>query len=204
MVHRIRRRVLRRRFLVTTLTLAALAAILLGAGQVSAASPFGKGHRGDCARALAGGFRLNNTLEELVAEGTITADQQEAIVDALGEPRACTRLGGLRVGVVSDAVTDLLGLERSDIRQAWLDGASLTEIAAEQGVDRDALLEAMISAVDARLTEAVDEGTITAEQKADMLTRATEAFERGVDLHRGDLRAERDAAGSDESATPAQ
>ncbi|MCC6791160.1 MAG: hypothetical protein IT336_05720 [Thermomicrobiales bacterium] len=190
----------------TTLTLAAMAGLLIGAGQVSAAHPFGGRDRGDCLREAASGMRLTNTLDELVADGTITADQQTEIVEALDEgrvnrPFACNGIGVLRNGAVGDAVVQLLDMKRYEIRQAWRDGASLTEIAADQGVDRATLVDTMVSALDARLTEAVDEGTITAEQKAEIMESATVKIEEAVDFHRGDLRDQLESGTDDAAVT---
>lgn len=205
MFRRFRRRVARRRFLVTSLTLAALAGLLIGAGQVSAAHPFQR-DRGDCLRALAGGARFSTTLDELVTDGTITNDQKDAIVDALDDQRGdrpgpCGGIGLIRNGAVSDAVTELLDLSRREIRRAWLDGASLTEIAADQGVDRATLVDTITTALDTRLDEAVAAGTITAEQQTEIMTNADPVIERAVDLHRGDLREQFGA--DDAESTPA-
>jgi hypothetical protein len=192
MVRRLRRRIARRGFLFTALTLAALAGVLLGTGQVSAAHPFGR-HRGDCLRAAAGGMRTGHALDDLVADGTITTEQRDAIADELDRPLACRGLGD---GAVSEAVSALFGMPRDEIRAAWLDGSSLADIAAEQGIDRAMLVETMTSALDARLTDAVNAGTISAERKTEIMSKATDRIEQAVDRHRGDRR---DQPGSDDA-----
>jgi polyhydroxyalkanoate synthesis regulator phasin len=207
---RITRRNLRKRLIVSTLSLAALASLLLGVTQVSAAHPIRGHQRGDCLRAAAGGLKLNNALDELVADGTITADQETAIVEQLNEGRlkrnfGCNGISILRNGEIGEAVTDLLGLDRFEIRQSWRDGQSLTEIAAAQGIDRSALVETILTSLDDRLDTAVERGTITAEQKDEILTNATPVIERAVDLHRGELREqmESNSSGSESPSTPA-
>lgn len=210
MFHRIRCRFTRKRMLVTSLSLAVLAGLMIGASQVSAASPMRGHERGNCLRAVAGGLKLNSALDQLVADGTITAEQEAAIFDQLGESRlnrnfGCNGISILRNGEIGAAVTDLLGMERFEIRRAWLEGQSLAEIAGAQGIDRATLIDTMLTALDARLNTAVERGTITAEQKEEILTNATPVIERAVDLHRGELREQMESEGGDTEppATPA-
>jgi hypothetical protein len=209
-LQRINRHCLRKRLIVTTLSLAALVGLLLGATQVSAAHLVRGHQRGDCLRSAARGLKLTSALDQLVADGTITAEQETAIIEQLNQGRlnrnfGCNGISILRNGDIAAAVTDLLNMDRFEIRRAWLDGQSLTEIAAGQGIDRSALVDTILTSLGDRLDTAVERGTITAEQKNEILTNATPVIERAVDLHRGELREQVESPGSssESPSTPA-
>lgn len=90
------------------------------------------------------GARLRESLQELVNGGTITAEQADAVTAHLvenrpergdGEGRGGHR-GGPGMfgrGVASEALTDLLGIDGEELRTQLRAGATLAEIAAEQG-----------------------------------------------------------------------
>lgn len=61
-----------------------------------------------------------------------------------------------------------------DVVQALRDGASLSSIATEKGVQEQAIIDAAIQRLDERLTEAVTNGRIDEAQKTEMLAKATE------------------------------
>jgi polyhydroxyalkanoate synthesis regulator phasin len=193
--------------LLALLSIAVVGGILLGADQVSAAPHRGRAqHRSACFSAIKGGIRLTSTLDQLVANGTITAEQESAIINQLiidraGGPRSCDGIGLARDGQVGQAIANLLGTDRREIRQAWRDGQSLSEMAAAKGIDRQTLVDAIVTAIGDRIDQAVEKGRITADQKSEIVSNITPSIERAIDLHRGELR-QKSGTGGTPSATP--
>jgi hypothetical protein len=200
------------RIVIATLSLATICGLLFGTGridQVSAAIRPERGHqRAACLRAIMGGLGLNNVLDEMVADGTLTEPQETAILERITETRAehrrpCTGIMLVRDGAIGDAVTDLLGMDRGEIREAWLDGQSLTDMAATQGIDRQILIDTIVDTFGTKLDELVADEKITPERRDEILTNAQPTIERAVDLHRGESRDQLDGAESDAEASPA-
>lgn len=82
--------------------------------------------------------------------------------------------GGSHLGMDLSAVTDLLGLEPTELREALAAGATIAELAEANGSSADAVIAAAAAEVETRLDEAVANEHLTAEQAADMLAIATE------------------------------
>jgi len=129
-------------------------------------------------------------LAPLVEDGTITQAQAEAVAEQLaGQPPLRWERG---VQAVRGAA-ELLGLAPQEIVEALHDGSTLAEIAAANGSSGEELIAYLVGIVDERLTEAVADGRITEEQKAEALEQATNAitsavstiFERPLDQPRG-------------------
>jgi len=84
------------------------------------------------------------------------------------------------VAVCSEAVSELLGLNTYELCDLRQEGKSFAEIAAEQGVTVEEMIEAImaerIEAVQARL----DDGTITQEQADLMIQQMAERIELAV------------------------
>lgn len=176
---------------VATFSLVALGGLVVGAEDASAAAL----HRVDrgrvaCLRQFLGGSKVRESLDQLVQDGTLTPAQEQAVLDKLiGQmtgTRTCTGVGLMRDHSVGDAVAKLLGMDRSEIKQAWVNGQSLTEIAQSKGVSRDKLVSTIDDAIDAKLQKAVDNGRITAERKTEIMTNVKPIVEKAVDMHRGD------------------
>ena len=91
--------------------------------------------------------------------------------------------GATRSGVVAEA----LGLETADVKDALRDGQTLADIAGEQGVAVDDLIDAITEAAHARLDAAVESGRIDAE---DAEARAETLEERVTARVNGEFTAE--------------
>lgn len=108
----------------------------------------------------------------LFAVGTVFAE------DPTPTPQAGTPQGGAwgRVcrgaGVVSDAVTKLLGMTREEIRAERVAGKTLSQIAQEKGVSDQQVTDAMLAARKAAIDQAVKDGKITQAQADWLLARA--------------------------------
>lgn len=76
-----------------------------------------------------------------------------------------------QVATCSEEVSNLLGLTPEEICAQRLEGKSLVEIAAAQGVSEEALVEAVMSAKTEAVQARVEAGAITREQADLMLQR---------------------------------
>ena len=144
------------------------------------------------------GTRLRETLQPLVDDGTITAEQADAVTTQLVENRPERGEGGFGEGrgpgghrgpgmfargVGSEALTDLLGIDAEELRTQLRDGATLADIATAQGVEVQAVVDELVGELDERLTNAVDNGRIDqaeADQKlADAEAKITDMVNNG-------------------------
>ncbi len=137
------------------------------------------------------GTRLRETLQPLVDDGTITAEQADAVTSHLVENRPergefGDGRGGHRGGhgmfgrgVASEALTDLLGIDAEELRTQLRAGATLAEIAAEQGVPVDAVVDELVAEVTERVDNAVANGRI---DQAEAEEKLAEAEERITDM----------------------
>lgn len=136
---------------------------------------------GTIAAAVADGAGpVQDALDELVANGTLTQDQADAVKEALQEVRADhRRLHRLR-GIASDTVLDVLGIDADALREALRNGDSLADIATANGVDPQAVIDALVAEASERLDAAVENGRITAEDAAEKLGEIEERITDAV------------------------
>lgn len=151
------------------------------------------------------GQRVRDVLQELVEDGTLTDVQADAVAAHLAEhrperrfdreghrgpegPRGPGGLGSRAGGVMSEAVTDLLGLTPTELRERLRDGATLAEIADEQGIGTEALVAEIVGEIEERIAQGVENGRL---DQADADEKLAEAEERVTDMvenglpHRG-------------------
>ncbi len=141
----------------------------------------------DSADAPERGTRLRETLQSLVDDGTITADQADAVTAHLVENRPeggghggpgggpGGRHGGLMggaAGMASEALTDLLGIDAQDLRSQLRDGATLAEIATAQGVEVQAVVDELVGELTERVDNAVENGRIDQAEADEKLAEA--------------------------------
>ena len=82
--------------------------------------------------------------------------------------------------VCSETVSELLGLTPEELCELRQEGKSLAEIAAEQGVTVDELVEAIMAEKTAAVQARVDDGTLTQEQADLMIQHMAERTELAV------------------------
>jgi hypothetical protein len=128
---------------------------------------------------------LEDTLAPLVANGTITQAQADAVIKAIENARPDhadgKRFGGARgIGVFGDvfgAAAKALDMSTDDLRTALRDGKSIADIAKDKGVETSKVVDAMVAAVEAQLDQAVKDGKLTQgqadEKLQDLRTRMT-------------------------------
>lgn len=118
--------------------------------------------------------RILEKLEPLVEAGTINGEQAEAVAEHLagsfnGPGR---RPGKALLGLA--AVADFLGLDAEEMREAIGEYDTIAEIAEANGSSGDAVIEHLLGICEAHLDEAVENGKITEDQKAELLAAAEE------------------------------
>lgn len=141
--------------------------------------------------------RLREQLQPLVDAGTITAEQADAVAAQLVESMPGDRgpgggWGHRRGGgfPFDGEILETLGIDVATLREQLQDGASLADIAAAQGVDVQALIDALVTEGSERIDEAVAAGrldeTEAATKKAELETRITELVNSSFDGVPGD------------------
>jgi hypothetical protein len=138
----------------------------------------------DTARPEAG-ERIAEALQGLVDDGTITQAQLDAVVDTLVEARPERGDRGHRGGFGGGAdLAEVLGLEQAELREAIAGGQSLADVAAEQGVDTQELVDALVDAAEERVATGLENGRIDREKADEILAGAAEKAE---DLVNGEI-----------------
>jgi polyhydroxyalkanoate synthesis regulator phasin len=130
---------------------------------------------------------LREHLEDLVTDGTITAAQADAVAEHLaqfGPGPGHGRLFRRHIAISLDIAAETIGIERSALVDALADGQTIAEIAADNGINAGAVIDALVAAHEAKLDELVADGSITTEEAAE---RATEAADRIADLVNGEI-----------------
>ncbi|MGB7982294.1 MAG: hypothetical protein WCF36_16050 [Candidatus Nanopelagicales bacterium] len=120
------------------------------------------------------GSRMADALSDLVGKGTISQDQAEAVTEALEEARTAQRADrdaarAAQRDEMDTLLTDTLGMDLAAVREELAAGSTLREIAGDRA---DELAAGLLAHLDSRLTKAVADGRITAEQATATLDRA--------------------------------
>ena len=112
------------------------------------------------------GARIVEMLQPLVDDGTITADQAQAVADHMVENRPGR--GGRGHGKFGGAVvTELLDIDRETLRAELQGGATLVEVAEANGVTEAELVDALVAHRTERIEQAVADGKLTADEAAE-------------------------------------
>lgn len=155
--------------------------------------------------------RITEALSGLVEDGSLTQEQADEVASTLDEAGIGHGGGHRGGGFDLSAAATALGMTEDELRTALeTDGATLADVAGEQGVEVDALVDALVTAQQERIAAAVEDGRLTQEQAderlADLEERVTERVNSEAPVggpghgHRGDGRGQAD----DEAAeTPA-
>lgn len=128
--------------------------------------------------------RIIEWLAPLVDDDTITGEQAAAVADTLAEHLPRLRHGIGRGLVAVQEAADFLGMSGRELIEALRDGSTLAEIAQANEVDPNELIDHLVGVAEERLGEAVADGRITEEEKAERLAEATEHI---TDLVNGEL-----------------
>ena len=126
------------------------------------------------------GAWIEDALAPLVANGTITQSQADAVVSALeaAKPPMGRHGGpGFGHGADLDAAATAIGISTDDLRTALQSGQSLAEIAQAHGVSAQTVIDALVADAKSHIADEVASGEVTqaeADQKlADRTDRIT-------------------------------
>ncbi|MCB0971360.1 MAG: hypothetical protein KDA97_07570 [Acidimicrobiales bacterium] len=136
---------------------------------------------------------LERALDALVADGTLTAEQADAVREATRAEAEAGRAERqerrqARVAEHLEAVAEVLGTTPEAVREALVDGTSLAEQAEAAGVDRQAVADVLAAGMNDRIDAAEADGTIDADQAARAREHVDEAVERILDAAPGEGR----------------
>jgi hypothetical protein len=155
-------------------------AAIAGAQDDPSEDPSDEGHGGWVQDALGG----------LVDDGTITQEQADAVEDALEGARPEHGFGhrGPFLGLGDPStVAETLGIDEEELRSELADGKTIAEIAEEQGVDTQDVVDDIVAALQERLDEAVADEDLTQEEADEILAGAEERATAFVNGERPDL-----------------
>ena len=129
--------------------------------------------------------RIRTELQNLVDDGTITAAQADAVAADLataipvhgpGGRGGPGGFGGHRGGPGFDGevVAGLLGIDVDALRTGLRDGKTIAEIAGEQGVDPQTVIDSLVAEAKSHLDLSVENGRLTQEEADAKLADATD------------------------------
>ena len=142
--------------------------------------------------------RLRNALGGLVDDGTLTGTQADKVAETLADqlPARHGFAHGGPGGGLAD-VAEVLDMTEAEVISALQDGRSLVDVAADQGVGAQELVDQLVTMATKRINEAVADDRLTQSMaqrlKSDLETRITDQVERagppevrgGMSPHRG-------------------
>ena len=116
---------------------------------------------------------MKDTLDQLVAKGTITQAQADEVLKALQDARPAKGLGfgrgELRLGL--DAAAGALGLTEDQLRTELQGGKSIADVAKEKNVDLQKVSDAVLATAKTEAAKAVADGKLTQAQADALLAR---------------------------------
>jgi polyhydroxyalkanoate synthesis regulator phasin len=140
------------------------------------------------------GELLRTLLQDLVDDGTITSDQADAVAAHLVANRPERGDRGGRPGMGEgrgpaggsdgqggpggpgrdgEVVADLLGIDGQQLREELRAGSSIADVATENGVDVQTVIDALIDDAQAHIDLAVENGRLTDDEAADRIADLT-------------------------------
>jgi hypothetical protein len=135
--------------------------------------------------------RLNEVLQPLVDDGTITAAQRDAVVAAL---EAAGPVGGGHRGpggpgfgpgfgfggrIALDAVAQAIGIDEATLRTE-LRGSTIAAVAANHGVDVQTVIDKLVTAATTRIDQAVTNGKLTQSEADTIKSGLTDKITQAV------------------------
>ncbi len=163
--------------------------------------------------------RITEAISGLVSDGSITQEQADEVAGTLSEAGIGGHEGHRGGGPGLSAGATALGMTEDELRTALEpDGTTLADVAEEQGVPVETLVDALGAAEQDRVAAAVENGRLTQEQAderlADLEARVVERVNserpadgpghgpRGDRGARGDRGGQHDGSGAEAPAAP--
>lgn len=116
--------------------------------------------------------RITEALQPLVDDGTLTTAQVDAVVEALAEARPDGRRSS-RATHAAD-IAEILGISDDELTTARADGKSIADVAAEQGVEVQDVIDAIVTATTEKVNAAIEAGRIDQDRADEILGNAEE------------------------------
>src|SRR5262245_7159329 len=137
--------------------------------------------------------RIRTELQNLIDDGTITAAQADAVAADLAAAIPDRGPGGRGggpgwhhrggPGFDGEVLAGLLGIDVDTLRSDLRDGKTVAEIATEQGVDVQTVIDALVAEAKSHLDLSVENGRLTQEEAdaklADVTERITDFVNNG-------------------------
>jgi polyhydroxyalkanoate synthesis regulator phasin len=129
--------------------------------------------------------RITEALSGLVSDGSITQDQADEVattLDEVGIGHGGPGFGhGGPGGPDLDAAATALGMTEDELRTALEpDGTTLADVAEQQDVPVDTLVDALVAAAQERMAGAVEDGHLTQDEADDRLADLEERITERV------------------------
>lgn len=128
--------------------------------------------------------RITDALAGLVSDGSITQEQADEVASTLSEAGIGQGHGpgGFRGGPDLSAAATALGMTEDELRTALrTEGTTLADVAEQQGVAVDTLVDALVAAAEERIADAVEDGRLTQEQADERLADLEERISERVE-----------------------
>ena len=118
--------------------------------------------------------KLRESLQSLLDNGTLNQAQVDAVVTALKDagPIGGHR-GGRGGGADLSVAASTIGVTAEELRTALQSGQSIADVAKSKNVDPQAVIDAMVAAMNQRLAESVSSGKLTQEKAEELAASAT-------------------------------
>lgn len=132
-----------------------------------------------------GALILDKALDKLVAQGTITEEQAEAVRTAVREEAAAAGLGRWQqhrqlIQRAFSVAAATIGVDVTTLQQAVRDGQTVAEVAEANGVDQQTVVDALVAAGNDALDQAVEDGRLSEDAAAALRERLPSGAERFV------------------------
>lgn len=158
---------------------------VLPAGAVGSATTQATDPSSDCGGPRA---KFKGVLDRLVADGTITEAQEDAIIQAFKDAHEGAEgnrpaAAGPRLRVLQgmlEVSADTIGVSVDDLKGALQSGKSVADAANEHGVAPADVEQAIVDAGTGKIVQAVTDGKLTEEQAARLKAHLPEAASKFV------------------------
>lgn len=134
-----------------------------------------------------GGGGIEQTLDELVKDGTITQEQADKIKAKLKSKMGAGRRGPgdfMAAGIAE--VAKSIGITEDQLKTELKSGKSIAEVAQAHGVDPQKVINDLVAAATKKLDEAVASGKLPADRAAKLKEQLTDHITKMVNAKRGE------------------
>ncbi len=129
---------------------------------------------------------MESVLDELVADGVLTQDQADQVLEAFRAKITDHRRHMRRGFALLHNSAEIIGLDMPDLISALGEGSTLADIAEANGTDSETLIDELVAIAEARIDEAVEAGHLDPSEadakKADAADKITEVVNNPIDL----------------------